>query len=59
MNAIESRLKRLESVTYAQRGVACLLRGDDESDEACVGRLGYQGRPASSYIVINEADARL
>lgn len=59
MGAIELRLKKLEGVTFNQKGVGCLLRQDNETDDACITRHGYQGRPASSFIVITETDARL
>ena len=59
MGAIELRLKKLEGVTFNQKGVACLLRQDNETDEACIARYGYQGRPASAFVVITETDARL
>ena len=59
MSAIELRLKRLESVNQTQKGVACLLRKDDETDEACMVRQGYQGKVPSSFFVIDELDARL
>lgn len=59
MNAIESRLKKLEGVTFNQRGVACLLREDDETDDACMVRHGYQGKSPSSFIVVDETDAKL
>ena len=59
MGAIEMRLKKLEGVTFNQKGVACLLRQDNETDEACIARHGYPSRPASSFIVITETDARL
>lgn len=58
MGGIELRLKRLEGATF-KNGVACLLREDDETDETCIARHGYQGRPASSFIVITDTDARL
>ena len=59
MGAIELRLKKLEGVTFNQKGVACLLRQDNETDEACITRHGYQGKPASSFVVINETDTKL
>ena len=59
MSAIELRLKKLEGVTFNQRGVACLLRQDNETEDACITRHGYQTKPASSFLVITETDARL
>ena len=59
MSAIEIRLKKLEGVTFNRKGVACLLRQDNETDEACIARHGYQGKPASSFVVITETDAKL
>lgn len=59
MGAIELRLKKLEGVTFNQLGVACLLRQDNETDEACITRHGYQSKSTSSVVVITETDAKL
>ena len=59
MSAFELRLKKLEGVTFNQKGVACLLRQDSETDETCIARHGYQSKPTSSVVVITETDAKL
>ena len=59
MAAIESRVSKLEAATSQRARMVCLLKHNNESDDDCIQRHGYNDKPWVSVVLLNEFDRKL